>query len=284
MQISWKYARVFISNKSSETVLLIVKEVIFMQVPNHAYILTLDQIAANTWPAPIQQPYEHWLLRAGSGVTKRANSVLTHGYFPDHTDWLDDVTDFYSRRSLPVRYHISASTDRKVDQFLEDNGFIIESPAAIYTALCKQAANHLVHEATNSYEIIIDEALNTAWLDDFLRLEQFPLDRKSAYQQIFSGIGPRTCYLRLYENGEAIGLGTAVLERGWAGFTNIVTSPKHRRKGIGAKLVQALAEWSSLNGAEHLYLQVLQDNTAAIQLYTKLGFSHAFNYHYRALL
>jgi GNAT superfamily N-acetyltransferase len=255
-----------------------------MQDANQAFILKLDQIAANTWPAPIQQPYEHWLLRAGLGVTKRANSVLTSGDFPQNSDWLPDINDFYSRRALPVRFHISAATDDKVDRFLEDNGFIMESPASIYTALCKQAAAYPIHESTDPYEITIDEALNMVWLDDFLRLEQFPLERKSAYHQIFSGIGPRTCYLRLCDNGEAIGLGTAVLERGWAGFTNVVTSPNHRRKGIGARLVQALAQWSNLNGAEHLYLQVLQDNTAAIQLYSKLGFSHAFNYHYRARL
>jgi GNAT superfamily N-acetyltransferase len=162
--------------------------------------------------------------------------------------------------------------------------FFVKELMQIRCKCARSISRKLIQESTDSYPIILDEAFNTAWLDDFLRLEQFPVDRKLAYPQIFSGIGPRTCYLRLCENGEVVGLGTAVLERGWAGFTNIVTSPQHRRKGIGARLIQALAQWSSLHGAERLYLQVLQDNTAAIQLYSKLGFSHAFNYHYRARL
>jgi GNAT superfamily N-acetyltransferase len=121
-------------------------------------------------------------------------------------------------------------------------------------------------------------------MDDFLRLEMHPLERKSTYEQIFLGIIPKTCYLRLFEHGETVGLGTAVVERGWAGFTNIVTSQAFRKRGVGTKVMQSLIHWCHLNGAENLYLQVVRDNTAAINLYTKLGFTHVFDYHYRAHL
>jgi GNAT superfamily N-acetyltransferase len=247
---------------------------------NLELILLLEQKAANIWPAPNQQNYEHWLLRAGSGVTMRANSVLTNGSFPLNMNWFEEISDFYIRQKLPVRFHISAATDYKVDHYLENKGFIVQSPTSVYIANSNEVLTHF-DEQGFSLEIEINEALNNNWMQDFLSLEQHPMERKSAYEQIFSGISLQTCYLRVYENGEVAGLGTAVIENNWAGFGNIITSPNHRKKGIGARIVHELTLWSSLNGANQLYLQVMRDNKAALGLYTKLGFTHTFNYLYR---
>jgi GNAT superfamily N-acetyltransferase len=94
-------------------------------------------------------------------------------------------------------------------------------------------------------------------------------------------LGPKACFLQICDNGATVGLGTAVLERGWAGFTNIVTAQSHRGKGVGTLMMRALAAWCHEHGAAQLYLQVLRHNTAAIHLYSKLGFTHLYNYHYR---
>jgi N-acetylglutamate synthase len=251
---------------------------------NHVeFILKLEELAANIWPAPKQQPYEHWRLRAGNGVTMRANSVLTSGLHPSHSNWLAHITDFYEHLSLPVRFHISDATNTEVDSFLESNEFIIQSPSAVYIANCNEVLKHFNQQIT-PLQIIINEKLEDEWLNDFLRIEQHPLERKSTYEQIFSLINYQICYLRLYENDEVVGLGTSVIEDGWAGFGNIVTSPNHRKKGIGARIVQELTHWSSLNGADKLYLQVMRDNKAALSLYTRLGFSHVYDYHYRTYI
>jgi GNAT superfamily N-acetyltransferase len=244
-------------------------------------ILKLEKLAANIWPAPIQQPFQHWQLRAGNGVTMRANSVLTSGPHPLHSNWFAHITDFYKHLSLPVRFHISDATDTEVDSFLESNEFVIQSPSAVYQADCNEVLTHFNQQIT-PLQIKINDKLVDEWLNDFLRLEQHSLERKATYEQIFSLINYQICYLRLYENDELVGLGTSVLEDGWAGFGNIVTSLNHRKKGIGARIVQELAHWSSLNGAEKLYLQVMRDNKSALSLYTKLGFSHVYDYHYRA--
>jgi GNAT superfamily N-acetyltransferase len=256
---------------------------LYMQHHNLELIQMIEQLAANTWPAPIQQSYEHWRLRAGNGVTKRANSVLTSGSFPKQTNWLNEITDFYTRQSLPVRFHISAATDPEVDEFLERNGFIVEIQTAVYKANCLEVLQQFP-PPNNTFQIKLTETLENEWMDDFLHLEMHPLERKTTYEQIFLGISPKTCYLRLFENGETVGLGTAVVEQGWAGFTNIVTSENFRKRGIGTKVMQSLIHWCHLNGAENLYLQVVRNNNAAINLYTKLGFSHVFDYHYRARL
>jgi GNAT superfamily N-acetyltransferase len=249
--------------------------------PNNLELIhLLEQMAANIWPAPNQQSYEHWLLREGNGVTMRANSVLTSGSFPMNLNWFEEISDFYTRQKLPIRFHISAATDRKVDHFLENKGFIVQSPTSVYIADSNEVLSHFDEQGL-PLEIEINQSLNNNWMQDFISLEQHPMERKSAYVQIFSGISLQSCYLRIYENGVVVGLGTAVIENNWAGFGNIITSLNHRNKGIGARIVHELTLWSSLNGANQLYLQVMRDNKAALGLYTKLGFTHTFNYHYR---
>ena len=64
---------------------------------------TIEELAANAWPAPVQQQLEGWRLRAGNNVTRRANSVLAVGPVPVDEPWLDEVTEFYRSRRLPVR-------------------------------------------------------------------------------------------------------------------------------------------------------------------------------------
>jgi GNAT superfamily N-acetyltransferase len=242
-------------------------------------IIMLEQLAANTWPAPIQQHFEHWRFRAGQGVTKRANSVWTQGTFPKCAQWLKEIEDFYARLALPVQFQISAATDPTVDSFLEAEGYRIESPSAVYITSCSKMLK--AEKSHNELQIIHRENADEVWMDQFLQLEQFPLERKQVYELIFAGIGPKTFYLQICEKGETVGLGTAVLERNWAGFTNIVTAESHRGKGVGTLIMRSLAARCHEQGAEQLYLQVVRQNTAAIHLYSKLGFTHLYDYHYR---
>ncbi|QGQ96712.1 GNAT family N-acetyltransferase [Paenibacillus psychroresistens] len=254
-----------------------------MDVNRHHLIVKLEQMAANSWPAPTQQAFEHWILRAGTGITMRANSVLTTGSLPIVQSWMDEITAFYAALSLPLRFHISAATDPDVDLDLEKHGLIIQSPSAVYQAACNQVLSNPI-PANPLLRVQINNSLEDEWLEDFLRLEQHPYERKPAYTQIFSGIKLKICYLRIYQNEELVGLGSAVLEDGWAGLGNIITAANYRNKGIGTSIVQELAQWSRLNGANQLYLQVMQNNKAALNLYTRLGFTHVYDYHYRTRL
>ncbi|CAH8263182.1 unnamed protein product [Arabidopsis lyrata] len=51
-------------------------------------------------------------------------------------------------------------------------------------------------------------------------------------------------------------------------------SPTHRRQGIGFKLVKAMEDWFSQNGAEYSYFATENDNHASVNLFTgKCGYS-----------
>ena len=58
-----------------------------------------------------------------------------------------------------------------------------------------------------------------------------------------------------------------------ADITNIAVSPDFRRRGVGEKLLLALVTEAKIRGADNIRLEVRANNTAAIMLYEKCGFS-----------
>lgn len=95
--------------------------------------------------------------------------------------------------------------------------------------------------------------------------------------------------LELEESGDLVTVrlgerasGVAALDGDWAGYRTIVVSDGHRRQGLGRQVMAALLEWSAERGATTAYLQVLGDNTAALGLYTGIGFVEHHRYRYLA--
>jgi ribosomal protein S18 acetylase RimI-like enzyme len=50
------------------------------------------------------------------------------------------------------------------------------------------------------------------------------------------------------------------------------TAPTHRRKGVGRRLVEAIAGWAHGRGAQSLRLMVTSNNDPAMLFYRRLGF------------
>lgn len=61
----------------------------------------------------------------------------------------------------------------------------------------------------------------------------------------------------------------------------LVVSAEARREGIGSDMMRAINAWARENGAEWLTVLVVRDNTAAVNLYGKLGLREIGKYHYR---
>ncbi|MFN0219390.1 MAG: ribosomal protein S18-alanine N-acetyltransferase [Hyphomicrobium sp.] len=60
-----------------------------------------------------------------------------------------------------------------------------------------------------------------------------------------------------------------------AEIISIAVAPEWRRFGLGRMLVEGLARASRRGDAKRLFLEVAEDNTAALLLYQSLGFSEA---------
>jgi ribosomal protein S18 acetylase RimI-like enzyme len=239
----------------------------------------IEELAANTWPALVQETLGEWRLRATFGLSKRANSVYTVGRLPDHGEWLKVVEDFYQRYAIPACFYVSDASPAELEGILETRGYKKVVECFLMTALSREVMESVERVDRFTYSFTSEAA--DGWIEDLIRLEQFSAERFREYAPIFSAIGPQKAFARILENGETIGLGTVVVERGWAGLSNIVIASAHRRKGAAAQLLRSLTDWASANGAQMMYLQVVHDNTAAITLYRKLGFHPISQHHYR---
>ncbi len=240
----------------------------------------LDELAANAWPAPVQQELEDWRIRSSNGVTRRASSVLTAGPIPSQPDWLSHIEDFYKRRGLPSRFQISSGSPAGLDTFLEAHGYSIEVPSIVQVATVAEVAEK-TRPPQPAFSIVETDALTDEWLDAFIEVEGFPAAKTATYKAIYNAIGPRACYVHICAGDETVGVGMAVTERGWSGIFSVAARPAFRRQGIATGILHRLTSWSLACNAHNLYLQVVQSNESAISLYRRMGFSDLYTYHYR---
>lgn len=84
------------------------------------------------------------------------------------------------------------------------------------------------------------------------------------------------------EEGRLLACGQFVREGDIVGLYDIFTPPEHRGRGHALQLCGALLQIAKAQGATQAYLQVGSDNEVAKRLYTRLGFSFAYRYHYRS--
>ncbi|MEW9698855.1 GNAT family N-acetyltransferase [Paenibacillus sp. SI8] len=251
----------------------------------HEHFIYLDAIAANTWPAEATGTFEHWQLRSSKGITKRANSVLAIGDYPKSPDWLHQIEAHYQALGLPALYHVSGASPEGLDAILEAEGYAIEFPCFLMTADCEEvkqrASQAMASKNPEAVDIVWANHADTAWLDAFMQLEQFPPLRRTFYADLLERMPTPKGFLKLVYENQTVALGTAIVEDSLAGFVNVVVNEAYRGRGFGYALLHAMTAWSIENGASSQYLQVVADNRPAVSLYSNLGYNKLYRYHYR---
>ena len=83
-----------------------------------------------------------------------------------------------------------------------------------------------------------------------------------------------------FHDGNVVACASAAVEQGYALIQNVIVNSQSRGIGIGEKLCRGLLAKIKELGAEHAYLQVVQTNEVANNLYAKLGFKKVYSYWY----
>ena len=84
---------------------------------------------------------------------------------------------------------------------------------------------------------------------------------------------PRSCVAVAEEEGNIAGMctGQTVISTAMGGpsvwVEDVVVHPGYRRRGLGTKLLDYLAEWGANRGARRLQLLIDDDNSAALEFY-----------------
>ena len=81
----------------------------------------------------------------------------------------------------------------------------------------------------------------------------------------------------LLDEGKPVAYGEVWAERDERSveFARILVAPRHRRRGVGTKLMDMLLAHASGDWVESFWLRVVPDNRPALELYRSLGFERA---------
>ncbi len=211
-------------------------------------IRALEHAAALAWPGAEQQWLGGWLLRAGHGVTSRANSAIPLDLSAQIAD-LAAVRDWYRDRGLPAWLA------------LPERLLPIRTPGI-------KPARVMVRELPASPPapgVTLARQPDAEWLRLYER--EVPLDVLTAVvdgQLTFATVPAR-----------AVGRGAVTKApdgTAWLGISSVRVVPESRRHGHARAVCGALLAWGAEAGARRAYVQVEVDNHAAIALYTSLGF------------
>ncbi|MEH6445819.1 MAG: GNAT family N-acetyltransferase, partial [Oceanospirillaceae bacterium] len=78
-----------------------------------------------------------------------------------------------------------------------------------------------------------------------------------------------------------VACGLGVIHDQYLGVFDVLTGLQYRGQGYASKLLQGIYSWAKENDADQSYLQVVANNQAAVELYTKLGYTQSYEYWYR---
>ena len=241
----------------------------------------LDRLADRGWPALETEQLGGWTLRASSGVTNRANSVLAGaGAGGDDARSLEDAIvraeAWYAARGLPAVFQISTASPPELAEALDNRGYREHSPTDVLVA-----DRDAVAAATAAAPAVaVADAPPAGWLDTWWEVDGRGGDReREVVARILAG-GP-ALYAWCGEQEAPDAVARLALAGEWGGLYAVATLPRARRRGLARALAGALAIAAAEQGVERLWLQVLADNTAAHALYAGLGFVRASGYSYR---
>lgn len=248
----------------------------------------LEQIAALGWRGLEEAQLGTWLLRAAAGFTGRANSALVLGAPPvTEGGWLADLVSWYAEKGLPPMAQIPLPSGAPVEAMLDAAGWRAHDHVRVLTGDIHEVQGLAAAHPTQQDDLVVrhDSEPDRAWLTSYkYRGAALPAHAR----EVMRRAGPRTqlsfASLRTGENndpGGVLAVARGAVAQGWLGITAVTVPDQHRRRGFGTKLMAHLAGWGAERGGQAIYLQVASDNSAALELYERLGFHHHHDYRYR---
>ncbi len=208
-------------------------------------IRALEHAAALGWPGVEQQWLDGWLLRAGHGVTSRANSAVPLEVSANPAT-IPAIVDWYTWRGLTPRLAIA---DR-----------LVRLPSAGERA--NQVLVRDVATAKRDSSVRLSARPHDAWLRLYRR--EVPVDVLTAIIDGELAFGMRADLAVARASVTDAPDGTR-----WVGLSAVRTADQD----AGRALCEALLAWGAARGATRGYVRVLDDDHAAVGLAQSLGFT-----------
>ena len=252
-----------------------------LRKPTSQRIREIERASNATWPAIEFVTLGGWELRASSGFSQRANSVLPLGAPPfgeptgDLIAAVAEVVAFYRSRNLTPRFQVPLPSYEALDAALDEQGW--QSTLAVSVQTCDLT----IFDIAPKHEVAITSMPDDEWLSVFPP----PLGRDGLAVLNGGGAFFATSHQLDPSSGHQIAaaIGRGAVFEGWCGITAVNTVSQFQRRGLATSIVRALAQHARSLDAEKTFLQVSADNFVALSLYQRLGFTEHHTYNYRSM-
>jgi ribosomal protein S18 acetylase RimI-like enzyme len=220
----------------------------------NSQIRAVEHAAALAWPGTEHHWLDGWWLRAGGGVTLRANSAVPLDMFVQ-THPIPAIIDWYTQRGLPPRLAVPERLLPVPD--------ILAAECETRTLVRDLAAAGSDPEGR---DVALSPRPDAGWLGCYAR--DVPVEVLTAVaggEAVFAAIA-----------GVAVGR-AAVTESPdgtrWVGLSALRVADGHRGRGHARSVCAALQSWGRARGATRGYVQVRSDDPAAFGFFEALGFT-----------
>ena len=213
----------------------------------------------------------HWLLRASSGWTGRANSLLPTGSpgMPV-SDVLRQAENFYDERGLPPQAQVRLGSPE--DEEIRACGWVDARPEQSDVLIMHTTLDHV--NAEPGYPVQLAERPDAQWY-----AAAFDGPVPEVAPKVLEGAA-KARFASVTLDGQVVAVGRGSMTGHWLGVDAIRVCEGYRRRGLGTAIVQGLARWAGPDGGRRTYLEVLLENAAAMATYTRLGYREAYRYRY----
>lgn len=227
-------------------------------------IAGLERAAAEAMPALVTEPLGDWLMRASEGYTGRANSVLPLGDpgMP-FSQALEKIRTFYVHHNLPPLFDVPLPLGRPVARALQDHGY-----EPIVSSLVMSIDLPDLITATPGQPLFDHTPTPTPQMLELITGRRGTLPK--AAQHVLTQVKTIT-FIGHEADGKLLAMARGTVTNRWLGIFHVETAASARRQGLARAAVGNLARWADKHGARRAYLQVQEDNAAAIALYESLG-------------
>ncbi|MGW1611095.1 GNAT family N-acetyltransferase [Streptomyces sp. NPDC002285] len=284
---SWDDGVLLITRKSGETVRIAESSLVAGKVvpaaparrrgPAASYE-ELAHVSSRAWRPVESERLGEWELRAASGFTRRANSVLPLGDpgMPLPAA-LEVVRRWYGDRGLPAYVQTATGAEGTQELLcaeLERLGWVREVSAEMWVGALAPVADR-----DEGAGVVVARKADEAWLARYQRKGVSEVALKVL------GSGPSVWFATVpgASGGAPAAIGRCVVDGRWAGFAAVEVDPALRRQGLATRVMAALARQALDEGASAAWLQVEAENEGAREMYAAMGFAahHAYH-HYRS--
>ncbi len=239
----------------------------------------MENIAANGFVALEEMDYDGWELRFTEGFTGRANSVQIR---EESTIELAKKVEYcekaYAEHDLPCMFKLT-DADGELITFLEKRGYHTVKPTDVMVLGLNEAnTDYDVRETLDGVQL---STTPDGWFEPYFEFENIQ-DEKSREltRKIHEKVSVDQVYIKIMHEDRVAAVASLAIESGYSLLHNVVVSPKLRGIGLGKKLCRAAILKSKECGASYIYLQVMQNNPIALDLYKKLKFEKQYTYYY----